>query len=404
MTGSRGLWVGTLLVFAAVDVGYVLLLGLSSPRAPEEALRPYLVESAILASPAALAGALVWVAWRWRLAVRFAGLDLPARLLATAVATLPADRRDWGVAMTAELAHVRRRRERWRFALGCTRAAVFPPRGHRALVAIVAALSVAVAAGSGLATARTLPELRVFAVTFAGLVGVLATVAVSRASRPRRPAPGLPIAAAGLAGVVAAVALTAYYLRTEATVVLDRHAAVTLAVALAAGLWLSLAPPRALTTSRRARRAGLAVGVATAAGLALNAHLNDIAAGQIIGLYLLTVPVTALFLTAFFVTLADRSFWAGLQAAVWALVATCLLGFGVYLVETFRYWRAGVHPIDGDGIYGAAGVQLHEAIGWMLTAVPALALPFAVFGAALGTLSTGPREAVVRFVPASESS
>ncbi|BCB83299.1 hypothetical protein [Phytohabitans suffuscus] len=404
MTRSRGIWFGAALVFAAVDVAYVLLLGSSSPRGPEEDLRSYLLTSAILASPAALAGALVWVAWRWRVGDRLSGLDGPARLLAAAVATLPADRLDWGVAMTAELAQVRRRRERWRFALGCTRTAVFPPRGHRAPVAAVAALAVAVAVGAALATGRALPELRVFAVTFAGLAGVLATVAVSRARRPRRPAPGLPIAAAGLVGVVASAALTGYYLRTDASVVLDRPNAILLAVALAAGLWLSLVPPRALTTSRRARRAGLGVGLAIAGGLALNAQLNDISAGQSIGLYILAVPVAALFLTAFFVTVADRSFWAGLQAAVWTVLTACLLGFAVYVVEAFRYWRAGVHPIDGGGIYGPVGVQLHEAIGWMLAAVPLIALPFAVFGAALGTLRGDPRDAVVRFVPASESS
>jgi hypothetical protein len=43
----------------------------------------------------------------WRQAgAGIAGLDGPARLLAAATATLPADRRDWGAAMTAELAQV----------------------------------------------------------------------------------------------------------------------------------------------------------------------------------------------------------------------------------------------------------------------------------------------------------
>lgn len=103
-----------------------------------------------------------------------------------------------------------------------------------------------------------------------------------------------------------------------------------------------------------------------------------------------------MFFTSFLVTLADRSFWAGLQAAVWTLVVTCMLGFAGYVVEAFRYWRAGVHPIDGDGISGPIGPQLHEAVGWVLMAIPALALPFAVFGAALGSLNSNLREAVVR--------
>ncbi|MFD0743032.1 hypothetical protein ACFQ1L_15510 [Phytohabitans flavus] len=240
MSGSRGMWSGAALVFAAVDVAYMLLLRSSSPRGPDEDLLAYTVSGAIAASLPALAAALVWIAWRWRVGDRLSGMDGPARLLAAAVATLPADRRDWGAAMTAELAQVRRRRERWRFAAGCARTAVFPPRGHRALVAAVAALAVAVVAGSWLAAGRALPELRVFAVTFAGLVGLLATVAASRARRPRRPAAGLSIAVVGLAGVAASVALTGYYLRTDASVVLDYPNAIMLAVGLAIGLWLSL--------------------------------------------------------------------------------------------------------------------------------------------------------------------
>jgi hypothetical protein len=52
--------------------------------------------------------------------------------------------------------------------------------------------------------------------------------------------------------------------------------------------------------------------------------------------------------------LADRSFRAGLQAAVWAVATTYLLSFVVFVIEAFRYTRAGVHPIDGDPISGAA--------------------------------------------------
>jgi hypothetical protein len=47
-----------------------------------------------------------------------------ARLLAGVVRALPAERLDWGDAMCAELAHIRDRRARWRFSLGCAVAAV----------------------------------------------------------------------------------------------------------------------------------------------------------------------------------------------------------------------------------------------------------------------------------------
>lgn len=379
---------GAASVFAAVDAGYVLLLSWGSPPAPEEDLWAYTATNAVLATPAGLAGALLWITWWLRVGVRLAAMDAPERLLTAAVATLPADRRDWGRAMTAELASVPDRRERRRFAIGCARTAVFPPRGHRTPVLAVAALAAAAVACTGPAVGHALPELRVFAVTFVALVGALATVAVSRARRPHRSAPGLPTTFTGLAGVAACIAVSCYSLGTDASVVLRPSAAVTLAVLPAVGLWLSLIPPRALTSSRRARRAGLGVGVAVAGGLLLNARLNDIGAGQSIGLYVLAVPVLALFTASLLVALADHSFRSGIQVAVWGVVTTCLLSFTVYVTEASRYSRAGVHPIDGDPLSGPAGTGLGEAIGWVLVYVPASALPFAIFGAFLGAIDT----------------
>jgi hypothetical protein len=55
-------------------------------------------------------------------------MDWPARLLTSAVRCLPAERRDWGAAMLAELAHLQQPFARRRFALGCARVALFPPR------------------------------------------------------------------------------------------------------------------------------------------------------------------------------------------------------------------------------------------------------------------------------------
>jgi hypothetical protein len=77
-------------------------------------------------------------------------MDPPARLLATAVASLPADRADWGAAMTAELDQVRGRGARWWFAAGCARTAMFPPRGNRLPVLVVAALATAASVGRSL--------------------------------------------------------------------------------------------------------------------------------------------------------------------------------------------------------------------------------------------------------------
>jgi len=55
-------------------------------------------------------------------------MDWPALLLSFAVRRMPVERREWGAAMLAELAQLQHHFARWRFALGCTRVALFPPR------------------------------------------------------------------------------------------------------------------------------------------------------------------------------------------------------------------------------------------------------------------------------------
>lgn len=54
--------------------------------------------------------------------------DLADRILASATGRMAAGRRDWGVAMLGELSQIHGRAERWRFALGATRAVLFQPR------------------------------------------------------------------------------------------------------------------------------------------------------------------------------------------------------------------------------------------------------------------------------------
>jgi len=54
--------------------------------------------------------------------------DAPRRLLTIAARRMPAERSEWGEAMLAELAQLQNPFTRWRFALGCARVALFPPR------------------------------------------------------------------------------------------------------------------------------------------------------------------------------------------------------------------------------------------------------------------------------------
>jgi hypothetical protein len=63
--------------------------------------------------------------------------DIPRLLLTVAVRRMPAERREWGEAMLAELAQLQNTSTRWRFALGCARVAMFPPRRVRLLQTIM---------------------------------------------------------------------------------------------------------------------------------------------------------------------------------------------------------------------------------------------------------------------------
>lgn len=77
-------------------------------------------------------------------------LDVAGRLLGLAAWLLPAGRRDWGLAMYAELLQVEGGPARRRFALGCVRAALLQPAMLRALVysgGTLAAVSFVLAGG-----------------------------------------------------------------------------------------------------------------------------------------------------------------------------------------------------------------------------------------------------------------
>lgn len=58
-------------------------------------------------------------------------MDGPGLLLRSAVRWMPAERGDWGTAMLAELDQLQNLSTRWRFALSCTRVALFPPHKAR---------------------------------------------------------------------------------------------------------------------------------------------------------------------------------------------------------------------------------------------------------------------------------
>jgi hypothetical protein len=79
-------------------------------------------------APLVVTGAILFALWWKRMRNSRAGLDAPGLLLASVVRALPEARLDWGAAVLAELAQVHGVRARWRFALGCVRVTLFPPR------------------------------------------------------------------------------------------------------------------------------------------------------------------------------------------------------------------------------------------------------------------------------------
>jgi hypothetical protein len=345
-----------------------------------ESLPVYVVRLAVLtvlALPWVIAVGLLWSRRRAAARNRRPTLDASARLLAAAVRGLPEARRDWGAAMTAELAQLDDRASRRRFAIGCVRAAVFPPRSSWAAV-----LAVAAAVTAWLAVGHVLPAMRVFAVTFIALAGAVATFAVAGSRRPRPVGSVSTVAAAGLAGTIA---LTVYVVVKYPTAAdaMTPGVAVFLAVLLAACTWLVLTPPRALTTSRLGRRLGVAAALAFGAGFALaSRHPIDRDAGVL--LYLLLAPPVILFAGSAATAAISGSFRAGIQAAVWSALLGALLIFLIGLPEALRWYETdGRLHLDGE-LFGSEGQNLVDYI-FLLALLPAWGLPFGVIGARVGS-------------------
>ncbi|MGJ6965894.1 hypothetical protein ACSDR0_28695 [Streptosporangium sp. G11] len=312
---------------------------------------------AMFLTPMAVA---LWMLWRNRPG---AGLDGPGRLVAVAAAVLPAERRDWGRAMSAELAHIAEPGARRRFALGCVAATLSSPHIARGRVPFAVA-----AAAAGVAAGYALPGLRVFAVTFAVLAGVVALV-----TRP--PAGAGAGAVVTLAGVVGCVCLAAYALAAyripagEMTVT----ASVQFAVALAVSLWAGLLPPPSRLV------AGAALSLAVVFTLAVLGYADTSNGG--LPLYVLLAPAVV-FAVAALVAARARSFGAGVRAALSAVVYGGLLVFAIGLPLSLHLHRYGdlVFAID-EGV--RIGENLTNAIV-VLALLPLWSLPFGVFGAATG--------------------
>jgi hypothetical protein len=360
------------------------------------------VAAAVAIGPWPIAVWLLWRAWRRQAGGRLSALDGPARLLAAATATLPADRRDWGAAMAAELAQVpvRERAARWRFAAGCARAAIFPPGGTRAAVGVAGALAVTATVAAAGATGAALPAGRVFAPVFVGLLGGLATLAVARSRRAGHAGPGPAVAGLGLAGVAACVAFLGYYLaeypayRARWSVATLVSLPPVLAVVLAGCAWLALRPPRWLLGDRHARRFGVGMAVVLVAGFVLisRQELRGLLGSAGMLEYGLAIPILWLIGSAA-AAAVGRSFRSGLWACAWATVLGVPLILTAWLAEALHWYRQGNGMLlDGEGGIGVGG-NLENAIWWTLPSLLWWALPLGVLGAAVGSARARRRRA-----------
>jgi hypothetical protein len=293
--------------------------------------------------------------------------DGPDRLFATAAALMPAHREDWVAAMRAELAHVPGTAARWSFAGGCVRAALMPRAG-------LAPVAVAMVAGVGASYA--LPDMTLFAMTFAGLLVLLLPVRL----------PGLPPLAGllGLAGVASCVAVVTYLVVVHPSMgaALLPGPAVILATVLAGCARLALAPPRVLMGDRTARAVGVVVSVGFAVGFVLASRLPGQENGGV-GPYLLFPPIGLFFVCAA-VAATRRSFRTGVLTAIWTILLGTTWVFVLWLMESEHWDRNGMGLLfDADGPR-AIGVNLGDGIKWVATWLPVWGLPIGVLGAAAG--------------------
>jgi hypothetical protein len=389
-TRRRVQTVTTLVVAVAWVVFYAVALAHADPLPPPKTAVVQLVVPPLLW---VVAARLVLRHWWSGPGSRMSGMDLPGHLLAVAVAALPERRRDWGRAMLAELAEVQGRSARWRFALSSVGAMLWlPPAGGWPVLALVAGVVVASVAAAGPAVGAAVPGLRVFAVTFTGLVGAMVVLVVARWRRPRLPVPAPTVLVT--AGVAASIAVTVIFLRREpaAAEYLPPAAAVYLAAVLAGCLWVALATPRWLGTGRLAPHLGAAAAVVFVAWFWL-ANRTDgteppLPLVLLLALVLVSAPVAVFFVPAFAAGRAGRSFRSGLQAAVWTVTAMIPLTYAIWLPEGLRR-----HAIDGrllvDGeVVAPVGVNLADALVFCLGIFPVLGLTLAVIGAGLGARTT----------------
>lgn len=194
-------------------------------------------------------------------------------------------------------------------------------------------------------------------------------------------------------GVAASIAVTVIFLRREpaAAQYLPPAAAVYLAAVLAGCLWVAVASPRWLGTSRLAPHLGAAAAVVFAAWFWLVIRIGGtqppLPLVLLLAAVLVSAPIAVFFVPAFAAGRAGRSFRSGLQAAVWTVTATMPLTYALWLPEGLHRHAIDGRTLDGE-VVAPVGVNLPEALIFCLGIFPVFGLTLAVIGAGLGALPT----------------
>lgn len=364
----------------AVVTVFAALYAWSVPTAGPSRTAAAVALAVLFAMPTALWLFTSWLLvhhWWQGAGARLSTMDPPGRLLAATVATLPEPRQRWGEAMLAELAQAQGRPARWRFALSCARAALSLslPTGWPVL-AIATGVAVAVVPAADKAVGAAVPGLGFFAASFVALVGAMVVLGIARARRVRLPAPVATVLVAG--AVAASVATTAVFLLQHPTAAegLPPARAAVLAVAFAGCLWLAVAPPRRLGSSRLAPHLGIGAAVIFVLGIPATVRTNI---EGLPAMYLLFAPMLTFTVPAIIASVVDRSLRAGMQAGIWTTIAVMPLSYSVGLVEGLRqYANSGVWTFAGD--ISSAGFNFGFTFMTLL-AIPVIGFPFAVLGA-----------------------
>ena len=292
----------------------------------------------VVASPALLATWVVVGAWSKRLtrpsaAHPGAPSDGPGLLVAAAAGLLPADRREIGPAMAAELAAIEGSRERWSFALGCCRARLLKPRWRGGRIVLLAA---------------------------------------------------------GLLGVVGVLAVTARLVILDESATVGTAHGVVLAAAVLVVLVLTVSPPAALGYDLGPVLFGIVVAAVLSVGFLLASSFPS-GAGEGVASFLILGPAGALFLVGAAAAWLTRSLRYGVAAVLWSTVLGVVALYALYLVEGERWYDHGSGLLlDAHG-GGSLVTNLEDAVFWVLVVVPMWAMPFGLLGAAAGArISRGP--------------